>query len=243
VAHDDRNPAYEAIECKTAPKPGRSGGGLFTTDGYLAGVCNFAEPQGNHGLYATPRSIYSLLDRNHLATLYAPVGRGSGTLVADGRSPSQPGRTATPIARSQSPDRDEPEPGRAGAAQGAVMLPPPHPSLLGIADPVAAAENRTPQAAAGTTRRIAWHPTPRAASHEARSPQPAEPTELDLDPAADHDRFGPPPAEWRIPSSGTHRPGVNPPPNPDSAVQVPAKSRWRAVKATPADPGSETGGE
>ena len=29
-------------------------------DGYVAGVCNFAEPQGDHGLYATPRSIYSL---------------------------------------------------------------------------------------------------------------------------------------------------------------------------------------
>ena len=26
------NPTYEAIECVTAPKQGRSGGGLFTTD-------------------------------------------------------------------------------------------------------------------------------------------------------------------------------------------------------------------
>ena len=58
------NPNYEAIECKYAPKQGRSGGGLFTQDGYVAGVCNFAEPRGDHGLYATPRSIYSVLDRN-----------------------------------------------------------------------------------------------------------------------------------------------------------------------------------
>jgi hypothetical protein len=66
------NTAYEAIECRVAPKQGRSGGGLFTADGYVAGVCNFAETQGDHGLYATPRSIYGLLDRNSLTALYAP---------------------------------------------------------------------------------------------------------------------------------------------------------------------------
>ena len=65
------NPEYEAIECQTAPKQGRTGGGLFTVDDYLAGVCNFAEPQGDHGLYAAPDSIYRLLDRNHLTFLYA----------------------------------------------------------------------------------------------------------------------------------------------------------------------------
>ena len=64
------NPGYQAIECQTAPKQGRTGGGLFTNDGYLAGVCNFAEPKGDHGLYAGPDSIYRLLDRNHLTFLY-----------------------------------------------------------------------------------------------------------------------------------------------------------------------------
>lgn len=59
-------PDYEAIECQYAPKQGRSGGGLFTNDGYLAGVCNFAEPVGNQGIYASPRSIYVFLDRNGL---------------------------------------------------------------------------------------------------------------------------------------------------------------------------------
>ena len=95
------NPTYEAIECDVAPKQGRSGGGLFTDDGYIAGVCNFAEPQGNHGLYATPRSIYSLLDRNNLMALYAPVSRGSGTLVADRRAAPRPG--ARPLSRSPAP--------------------------------------------------------------------------------------------------------------------------------------------
>ena len=64
-------PDYEAIECERAPKQGRTGGGLFTADGYVAGVCNFAEPKDDRGLYATPASIYRILDRNHLAFLQA----------------------------------------------------------------------------------------------------------------------------------------------------------------------------
>ena len=86
-----------------APKQGRSGGGLFTTDGYIAGVCNFAEPRGNHGLYATPRSIYSLLDRNNLMALYAPVRGGSGALLA-----SRDRRGLVAIRRSRSPGDSRP---------------------------------------------------------------------------------------------------------------------------------------
>ena len=98
------NPTYQAIECMIAPKQGRSGGGLFTTDGYVAGVCNFAEPRGNHGLYATPRSIYSLLDRNNLMALYAPVRSGSASRA---RQPGDRSR-AVAIRRSRSPGDSRP---------------------------------------------------------------------------------------------------------------------------------------
>ncbi|MHC5541435.1 trypsin-like peptidase domain-containing protein, partial [Singulisphaera rosea] len=64
------NPVYEAIECSGAPAQGRSGGGLFSIGGNLAGVCNFAEPKGDVGLYATLDSIYTILDRNGLSSLY-----------------------------------------------------------------------------------------------------------------------------------------------------------------------------
>ena len=77
------NTSYEAIECKTAPKQGRTGGGLFTTDGYLAGVCNYAEPRGDAGLYASPRSIYVLLDRNGLASLHGDRSTESAPADAD----------------------------------------------------------------------------------------------------------------------------------------------------------------
>ena len=40
------NPNYEAVECDVAPKEGRSGGGLYTTNGYVVGVCNFAGTAG-----------------------------------------------------------------------------------------------------------------------------------------------------------------------------------------------------
>ena len=85
---------YEAIECQYAPKQGRSGGGLYTSDGYLAGVCDFAEPTRNHGLYASPQSIYQILDRNQLTLCYQPKARRDDTLVADrGPAPSPPPRT------------------------------------------------------------------------------------------------------------------------------------------------------
>ena len=80
------NRTYEAIECMVAPKQGRSGGGLFTSDGYVAGVCDFAEPQGNHGLYAAPASIYKILDRNNMVALYDPSRcRAPTPLIAKNR--------------------------------------------------------------------------------------------------------------------------------------------------------------
>ena len=118
------NPNYEAIECDVAPKEGRSGGGLYTIDGYVAGVCNFAEPQGNHGLYATPRSIYSMLDRNQLASLYAPIRGDSANLLADRGPAAQPRRNApVSVARSQSPDSEEPARDRGAGDDGDALDP------------------------------------------------------------------------------------------------------------------------
>ncbi len=122
------------------PEAGALGGGLFTTDGYVAGVCDFAEPRGNHGLYASPRSIHHLLDRNNLTALYAPAGRQDGTLLA-GKDAARRGTPAQPatIARAQSPDRDE--------ANKEITIPPPE--MLGIkpvADPAVAGRAGSPRA-------------------------------------------------------------------------------------------------
>ena len=130
---------YEAIECSTAPKQGRSGGGLFTSDGYVAGVCDFAEPMGNHGLYAHPASIYAILDRNKLMALYAPLPPKDGPMLAKA-DPAPPRRSVLPITRAQSPDRDE---------SGDLTIPPPE--FLGISKPTRV------EKVAQSSERKAWH--------------------------------------------------------------------------------------
>jgi thiol-disulfide isomerase/thioredoxin len=225
------NNQYQAIECMIAPKQGRSGGGLFTTDGYVAGVCNFAEPRGDHGLYATPRSIYSILDRNNLMALYEPVTRGTPTLVADrgGDGSRRRGNSAITIARGQSPDREEKDGARARVKPGDVTVP--DPELLGIKPPLTAL--RTRAEAGASTRRMAWHPTPKDPAPAKLGPiEPigkTEPTDLSIDEAADDDkfsRFEPQPS----PSANAANPEDLPSPNSPDASGNP-KSRWRASTA------------
>jgi len=89
---------YDAIECANAPAQGRSGGGLYTTDGHLAGVCDFAEPVGNVGLYASPRSIYKLLDRCNLTALYRRHRADRGEQLADRDAPGRRDVPPVPLA-------------------------------------------------------------------------------------------------------------------------------------------------
>ena len=49
------------------PVQGRSGGGLFSADGQLIGVCNAADPADNEGLYAALAVIHGELDKKGLA--------------------------------------------------------------------------------------------------------------------------------------------------------------------------------
>ena len=156
---------YEAIECWHAPKQGRSGGGLYTEDGYVAGVCDFAEPRGDHGLYATPASIYALLDRNRLSALYAP-NASPGQLLASNAPRT---RAQAPRTRAQSPDADQDD-------ANAVTVPPP--SMLGISSP------RVAQSAPHEKgRKTGWAPP------KPRPSDDTETTDLKLPPDADNDRF------------------------------------------------------
>jgi thiol-disulfide isomerase/thioredoxin len=122
--------SFYVTECDHPPKQGRSGGGLFTDNGYVAGVCDFADPQHGHGLYAVPQSIYKILDRNRLAALYDPAARTREEpkrLLADrGTNPARPKSDGT--YRSQSPD------------EGDLNVPPP--SRFGIKPPVVAEGER-----------------------------------------------------------------------------------------------------
>lgn len=154
------NGNYEAIECMVAPIQGRSGGGLFTSDGYVAGVCDFAEPQGNHGLYAHPNSIYSILNRNNLVAIYDPSRARTEREVALNTNP-KPGRDLADF-RGQSPDPNDP---------GRVTLPPPE--MAGVKPPIRTASDDRPI----RPRRMSWHP-----------PE-TKPVAIELDKSADTDKF------------------------------------------------------
>ena len=52
------------------PVDGRSGGGVFSAEGVLIGVCNAADPQDNEGLYAAAGTVHAELDRSGLGFVY-----------------------------------------------------------------------------------------------------------------------------------------------------------------------------
>ena len=58
------------VEVADVPVVGRSGGGLFTPDGLVVGVCNAADPPGREGLYAGLGLIHAALDRAGQSALY-----------------------------------------------------------------------------------------------------------------------------------------------------------------------------
>jgi thiol-disulfide isomerase/thioredoxin len=76
----DRYQGPPNVETSGAPVVGRSGGGLFNSQGQLVGVCFAADYEGNKGLYAGLQSIHDELNRLGLHEIYAkPV---AGELAA-----------------------------------------------------------------------------------------------------------------------------------------------------------------
>jgi thiol-disulfide isomerase/thioredoxin len=70
------------------PVVGRSGGGLFSPDGLVIGVCNAAEPVDHEGLFAALGSIQAALDQQDLASIYKRPIASPGLVpsVDDGQS-------------------------------------------------------------------------------------------------------------------------------------------------------------
>ncbi|HEV3164170.1 MAG TPA: thioredoxin domain-containing protein [Isosphaeraceae bacterium] len=207
---------YEAIECVHAPKQGRSGGGLYTTSGFVAGVCDFAEPAGNHGLYATPHSIYRMLDRHKLTLVYEPNTARPESVLAQNEARTRPRTSPSSTLRSQSPDLNEAKP---------VTMP--TPEIFGIKQAEAASRSARPE----KKSRSSWHPT---ADPEPRSSALADnsdygdpdsgpriqaiPAEIQIDRAAVADPFDPP--------ATSRDDGVDAPLTQPKATKP---GRWRAV--------------
>ncbi|MDR0328438.1 MAG: serine protease [Planctomycetaceae bacterium] len=81
---------FHFIQVSGAPVGGRSGGGLFSADGYLIGVCVTGDPVVNDGHFVPPHIIRQVLDRMDLACVYQNPSLGA--------SPNPPAlATLTPL--------------------------------------------------------------------------------------------------------------------------------------------------
>ena len=69
------------VQVAGQPVQGRSGGGLFTLDGTLIGVCNAADPADNEGLYAALPAVHEQLDEAGLSFVYRSVYPSGGLPV------------------------------------------------------------------------------------------------------------------------------------------------------------------
>lgn len=87
------------IECTGLPEQGRSGGGLFSPDGKVIGVCTAADKQDQRGIYAGFQAIHRLLDQTNLSRLYRAEEINEPLYVENGgRSPrSSPDREVASI--------------------------------------------------------------------------------------------------------------------------------------------------
>jgi hypothetical protein len=61
---------FHYVQVSGAPVGGRSGGGLFSDNGYLIGVCNTADPIRDDGHFVPPEIIRKLLDQQKLSVVY-----------------------------------------------------------------------------------------------------------------------------------------------------------------------------
>ena len=78
------------IEATGAPVQGRSGGGLFNTQGELVGVCFAADEEANEGLYAGLASIHAQLERVGLTELYQNSAPAQPALISPPSVAQQP---------------------------------------------------------------------------------------------------------------------------------------------------------
>ena len=67
---------FHYVQVSGAPVGGRSGGGLFSAEGYLIGVCNTGDPVVNDGHFVPPHMIRHILDERGLAFVYQQPSLG-----------------------------------------------------------------------------------------------------------------------------------------------------------------------
>jgi len=99
------------------PVQGRSGGGLFSREGLVIGVCNAADPQDNEGLYAALASLHAELDEADLSFVYqsqdgSQPARAPLVAVEPPPMPKEMPRPSSLVQLTESPARSDGPPAR-----------------------------------------------------------------------------------------------------------------------------------
>ena len=99
------------------PVQGRSGGGLFSREGFVIGVCNAADPQDNEGLYAALAALHAELDEAELSFVYHPQddsqpARAPLVAVEPPPMPKKMPRPSSVVQLTESPARFDGPPAR-----------------------------------------------------------------------------------------------------------------------------------
>jgi thiol-disulfide isomerase/thioredoxin len=89
------------IEVGGIPAQGRSGGGLFTREGQLIGVCSGADSHYREGLYIGPRTVHNLLARCELTHLSGNGAAESQNAVSRNATDGQSGVDSPEAAASR----------------------------------------------------------------------------------------------------------------------------------------------
>lgn len=107
------------------PVDGRSGGGLFSYDGCLVGVCNAADPERAEGLYAAYMSIHRHLDEAKLAFIYQQpqASEDSQLAQADFEQPADEDPDLAAALANSARGRQQKMPDRSGPEAAARALP------------------------------------------------------------------------------------------------------------------------
>lgn len=80
---------FHYIQVSGAPVSGRSGGGLFTKEGYLIGVCNTGDPEKNDGHFVPPDVIRQVLRKMKLDIVYEKPSLVDQSMLAQSLNESQ----------------------------------------------------------------------------------------------------------------------------------------------------------
>ncbi|PQO31744.1 trypsin-like peptidase domain-containing protein [Blastopirellula marina] len=117
----NRYVGHDNVQAAGAPTVGRSGGGLFSADGQLIGVCNAADDKDNEGIYAALPTIHAVIQQAGLAHLFQ---NESPTRLASHTQPPAAARATPPRSIPVAPPSNWDTPSRSPAVASAPSAPP-----------------------------------------------------------------------------------------------------------------------